>query len=1441
LKSRLSSITGLLLIGCSLFAQSQIVADFKSDITGGCSPVVINFQDLSSGNPTTWSWDFGNGATSTKQHPSTTYFDVGTYVVKLTASDASRSHTVTKLAYITVYRQPTVDFTATKKSGCSPVVVQFSDASSSPSGTTVKAWKWDFGDGNSSTAQNPQHIYRNAGSYTVTLTITNNLGCTQLITKPNYVDVSAGVVPGFNYSDPAVCSAPATINFVNTSTGPGTLTYNWDFGNGSVATTPNASTIYNKNGTYRVSLFVSSSSGCSDTAVTYIKVGKANTDFKTPVSLCANTPLQFLNNSSPRPIKSFWRFSTGATDTFRNAITSFPGPGTYTITLVNTYTECTDSITKTITLLPNSVIDFTAVNPGKCQVPSVINFTSNTTGSSYLWNFGDGGTSLQKNPSYTYKKAGIYDVSLVITTANGCRDSLKKKSFINIGKPSIKFKNLPAEGCIPHLVNFGADVLSADSVASYKWSFGDGSSSTLKNPDYTYTKAGIYAVSLTVTTTSGCTQFFKMDSAVMVDTMIKPDFTSIREACASPGIQFTNLTKDPRKEFTYLWTFSDGTTSTQINPSVTFSDTGWIDASLEVKNRGCKNKITKIQYAYLYAPISKFAYEAVCTDPLQYTFTDKSIGAKTWEWKFGDGTAFIGQNPPPHVFPSLGIYKVSLTTTNGNCSYTANKEIIITANKPDFIAAIREGCKAFTANIQGIVANSGLIKKYIWDFGDGAGQDTTQGITARYTYLRTGVYDVSLTVIDSFGCTQSIKKNAYIKVGGPEAEFISDSKAGCKGTATTFIDATTTDGINKIVKWTWNFGDSTTQTYTAPPFQHVYDSVGDYDVELIVTDAMGCRDTVNHRGFVMISTIKAQFGTTGAICDKAPLYFGSTTLSDLPYTLLWNFGDGQTSTLGAVEHTYTDTGIYTVQLKVRDLMGCEDSVSNKNIQVSRPKASFTENNLISYCTPFQALFTNKSSFYNSSYWDFGFGTSTQNNPSSYYTQIGQYPVKLVVTGPGGCKDSTSKVLNVYDPREGKLNYFPLTGCRPLNVNLEAFSQYNANFVWDFGDGNINETSINKLIHTYNDAGDFIPKIIVKQPDGCVLTIKGTDTIQIFGAKAKFNLLKNQFCDSGYINIIDSTITRDSILSYKWDFGDGTTSNQLKPGHYYYKPGNYPVSLIVSTEKGCIDTARINVKVIQSPLISVKTDTVICVNETLLHMGIMERADSSLVKWRWTFPNGNTSGYQNPDIQQYNTAGLFQLNAIATNSSGCADTVTRNILVNPIPVINLPATLTKMVGVPLLIPATYSNNILRYLWSPANTLSCAGCPQPFSNTKFNTQYNIAVIDSNGCQNSSSIEVIVTCQGSNIFVPNTFSPNGDGANDVFMVRGNGLNRIKTLRVFNRWGEVMFEQKEFPANNALYGWNGIYKGKKALPDVYIYQVEIYCENGEIMRFDGNVALIQ
>jgi gliding motility-associated-like protein len=100
--------------------------------------------------------------------------------------------------------------------------------------------------------------------------------------------------------------------------------------------------------------------------------------------------------------------------------------------------------------------------------------------------------------------------------------------------------------------------------------------------------------------------------------------------------------------------------------------------------------------------------------------------------------------------------------------------------------------------------------------------------------------------------------------------------------------------------------------------------------------------------------------------------------------------------------------------------------------------------------------------------------------------------------------------------------------------------------------------------------------------------------------------------------------------------------------------------------------------------------------------------------------------------------------------------------------------------------------------------------------------------------------VVCDNRNFFIPNTFSPNGDGSNEIFYPRGQGLFKIKSLRIFNRWGELVFENREFQANDPSAGWNGMYKGKKGSPDVYVYQIEIYCTNDQVFKLAGNVALI-
>jgi gliding motility-associated-like protein len=1430
------------------FAQSMS-ANFKSDITAGCSPIVVNFQDASTGNPAVYKWDFGNGATSSKQNPSTTYFSTGTYTVTLTVSNAEGtiSNTITKTAYITVYDLPTAEFSSNKQEGCSPHIIEFKDNSTSPPGTRIVNWKWDFGDGGSSTEKNPKYIYRNAGSYTVTLTISTDKGCSKLITKPNYITISEGVKPRFQFVDPGVCSAPATINFTNTSTGPstGTLTYKWDLGNGSTATSIHSGTTYVKNGTYTISLVVTSSEGCADSTRQTISVGKATTDFTAPNEICPKTSVSFLNNSSPRPIKSHWEFSNGHTDNLRNATTSFSTPGTYTVKLVNTYTVCTDTLVRNITVIPGPTIDFTAKDTGRCGPPFNVNFNNKSTATSYKWDFGDGTTSTDANPSHTYTKYGEFDVTLIATNSQGCTDTLRKPKYIKIIKPIITFPTLPTKGCIPYPFNFAADIVMADDVKSYRWDFGDGGSSTEATPAYTYNRQGTYTVTLTITTSTGCTETFTLPQAVKVGTKPVANFTYDKsDVCASDRVQFTNLSPKPTDEWN--WFFSDGSISTDENPLHSFIDTGKVDVKLVVYNNGCpSDTMIREKLIFVKPSVSKFIYKPDCDDKLVYEFFDRSIAATSWEWKI-DGVVFHqGSNKPPkYKFPGYGTYNVSLTTTNGSCEHTLTRTITIADYRPDFTADIREGCKDLTVTFTGSSPNPGYIKSYVWDFGNGALTADNQLNTTQFTFTEAGNYNIRLITIDTFDCRYETPKNDYIRVNGPNASFISNSSSGCKGLTTTFTDATKTDGVNPIVKWEWDFGDGTKKTFTSPPFQHTYDSIGDYDVSLRVTDAKGCTSDTLKRGFVIISILKADWSSGTASCPGAPIGFSNQTRSDLPYTTLWTFGDGQTSTAQNTSNTYTDTGFYSVKLKVRDIFGCEDSLTKTNVvQISYPVASFTANNFSSFCTPFEAKFQNTSTFYQSSEWDLGNGKSGATNPTTYYTASGDFPIRLIVTSPGGCTDTAYNNMSIYNPQDATFNYSPIDGCIPLTIDLEAFTKMNGSFVWDLGDGNVIDTNANVLKHKYVDFGNFVPKVILREPSGvCVVPLTGDKTITLRGVKAKYALDKNFFCDSGTIKIADSTTFNDPIINYTWDMGDGTIYNTASPGvHQYNSPGLYTVTFHATTQTGCTDTLRRGpIKIVQSPDISVRTDSIICVNDRLLHTGILERTDTSAIRWQWFFPNGNTSQLQIPVPQQYVKAGTYQMKTYAYNSSGCADSVSQTIFINPLPNAVLPSTITMQAGFPVTLPATFDPDVINYSWAPAATLSCATCPQPIASPKFNTRYTVTYTDSNGCRNNSVVQVIVLCKNANVFVPNTFSPNGDGANDVFYVRGKGLDRVKSIRVFNRWGEVVFEQRDFPVNDPTYGWNGKYKGNRPSPDVYVYQVEVFCDNSEIIRFEGNIALI-
>ncbi|MBL0355488.1 MAG: PKD domain-containing protein [Chitinophagaceae bacterium] len=254
----------LLCISNAVFAQPA--ANFSAVPTSGCAPLVVQFSDNSSGYPTSWNWDLGNGTLSSQKNPVTTYPSPGTYTVKLTASNSSGSNTISKTQYITVYDKPLVKFTVNDSANCIPFVTKFTDLSTSSAGTNT-TWQWDFDDGTISSLQNPQHLYNLPGNYNITLKVTNSGGCFSSLSKLAYIKAADSIRTLFNFSQPIKCKPPETIRFTNSTLGPGTLSYNWNFGDGGTSTQTSVSHTYISSGLYTITLVVANNSGCRDTLV----------------------------------------------------------------------------------------------------------------------------------------------------------------------------------------------------------------------------------------------------------------------------------------------------------------------------------------------------------------------------------------------------------------------------------------------------------------------------------------------------------------------------------------------------------------------------------------------------------------------------------------------------------------------------------------------------------------------------------------------------------------------------------------------------------------------------------------------------------------------------------------------------------------------------------------------------------------------------------------------------------------------------------------------------------------------------------------------------------------------------------------------------------------------------------------------------------------------
>ena len=432
------------------------VANFTSNITTGPAPLTVNFTDGSSNVPTSWTWTFegGNPESSTQQNPTVVYNQPGTYRVSLSATNSAGNDYKTVDNYITVTegaQVPNTDFTANVTSGTTPLTVNFSDNSTN----NPTNWSWSFPGGNpsSSTQQNPTVVYNNAGTYSVTLTSSNNAGA-NVETKNSFITVTdVAIVPMALFSSNITSGqTPMTVQFVDQSTNFPT-SWNWIFdgGNPSTSTLQNPSVVYTQAGTYAVTLQVSNGAGSNMiTQQGYITVGAPTlapvVNFTSDVvSGAAPLQVQFSDISLNSPTIWSWTFEGGspATSTLQNPTVIYNNPGIYTVTLtasnsIGADVKTEQSYIQVLERLPEPNVSFTASiysGPAPLSVTFFDESTNNPT--SWQWEFpgASPGSSNEKNPTVTYNNPGVFQVTLTATNATGSTTQTQQE-YINIEFPT---------------------------------------------------------------------------------------------------------------------------------------------------------------------------------------------------------------------------------------------------------------------------------------------------------------------------------------------------------------------------------------------------------------------------------------------------------------------------------------------------------------------------------------------------------------------------------------------------------------------------------------------------------------------------------------------------------------------------------------------------------------------------------------------------------------------------------------------------------------------------------------------------------------------------------------------------------------------------------------------------------------------------------------------
>ncbi|KAK6026496.1 PKD domain protein [Ostertagia ostertagi] len=1381
----------------------------------------------------------------------------GQYTVKLISTNSQGcTDTLVKTTFVQIGPLTGSIGEVLNTPGCAPAGI--TARANISSAIPITSYQWDFGDGTSGSGPVVYHTYTTGGSYTINLIVTTSAGCTLLLNVP--VTVGTHSSPSFTANPTNVC-AGQPVTFTNTTTGPAGVTYTWIMGDGGTSTQTNPVYPYNGVGTF-TPMLISNTFGCLDTfrRVNYITVTPPLAKYSFNVS-CVNRKSVTFTNTSIGATSWIWDFGDGTTYNGQNPpVHQYAANGSYTVTLTVSNGTCTHVKTETIkifdlvaafTASPNPVCSDSVRKPNHIKINGInplfvannthscgqatVTFTDQSTSISSIvartWNFGDSTivTTTGTTISHTYARAGIYTVRLHLTDSIRCQNELTKIAYITVTKPDAVFTSTDTNICQNRPVVF-TNRSTGVAPITYSWDFGDGATSTVANPSHVYASSGNYTVKLIATDANGCKDTMTRTNYIHIN-LITAAYTMSDSlgACPPFTVNFNNISSGATS---YQWNFGNGNTSTSANPSNVFVQPGTYTVTLKAFNAGgCMDSMQKTVRVNS-GPAGTFTYTPIAgCFPMTVHFTSANTNTTAITFDFNNGiTHTTSASSYSYTYTQPGNYLPVLVLSNSagcNTSVVGPDTIRIAKVYAGFKATPDTICLGSAINFTDTSRSvATTINSYNWNFGDG---NTATGSAATHTYTAAGTYRVRLIVGGTSGCKDTAYRTVLVQTF---PVLTAADKIICAGGSVTL-------SVSGASTYSWTPATGLSCTNCANPIASPTTTTT-YTITGIATG--GCSSTkqvtvsvnpvpltLNANGATICEGASALLNATGAATYQWTPAIGlsctncatpqATPTTTITYTLTGTSASGCSNSIPVTVNVNPKPLISAASQQIcavtgTDAFGCRDTGMVTVTVLPRPVITTSNQSICAGGTA--VLSANGGTNY---VWSPGTGLNCTNCPSPEATPAATTNYTVTGTGTNGCTNTAQSLVTV-NPIPVIAVSGNLVICPGSGTSLTASGA--ATYVWTPATGLscnncTNPTATPETTTTYTVTGTSAA--------GCV----GRTTVTVTVRPAP---VVTAGSDQSTCLGTPVALAANGASTYVWTPATGLSCTACQSPAA--NPTTTTTYIVTGTDGfGCKDTGRVTVAIKPLPAIRATRDTSIC------KLTSVQLDATGGTNYTWS-PATGLSCTNCPDPVATPTANITYT-VTGTGTNGCLNTAQVAVTQRQQPPVNAGPDQTICAGGSSTQLQPTGTDITTYLWTPSDGLSCTTCASPIAAPQKTTTYTVNVASEFGCQAKDDVTLFINCEGKQVWLPNTFTPNGDGHNDRFYPHGRGIDRVLRFRIYNRWGEVLYDRANVPTDDASYGWDGLYKNQQLKPDVYVYVILAQCANGDTVELKGDISLIR